>query len=170
MPTREEALEIVKDGSELRYLSTELQADKDVVLAAVSNYGHSLSYAPNTLRADKDVVLAAVSNYGPALEWASTELKKDREVVLAAVRNNGSALRYASNELKGDKELLSIRNDYVQKRINEIKDEIDSYEMADYDATPYIKSLEEERNEITRLYGGSRRRKSRRKRRRSRKI
>ena len=59
---------------------------------------------------DKEVVLAAVQQYGWALEWASKRLKNDKEVVLAAVQRHGCALRYASKALRVDKEISSWAN------------------------------------------------------------
>ena len=47
--------------------------------------GSALCYASDELRADREVVLAAVSENGGALEYASAEFKYDREVVLVAV-------------------------------------------------------------------------------------
>ena len=51
---------------------------------------------------DKDVVLAEVANNGFALAWASNALCADREVVLAAVAENANALKYASRKLRAD--------------------------------------------------------------------
>ena len=60
-------------------------SDREVVLAAVQEWGLELQFASAALRADREVVLAAVQRDGLALEHASAELKADREVVLAAV-------------------------------------------------------------------------------------
>jgi hypothetical protein len=48
-----------------------------------------LQYASDDLKADKEVVLAAVTQNGNALQYASEDLKADKEVVLAAVTQNG---------------------------------------------------------------------------------
>ena len=56
------------------------------MLAAVKQDGFKLRCATTELRADKDVVLAAVKQKEWALEYASKELRKDEEVVLAARR------------------------------------------------------------------------------------
>ena len=42
-------------------------------------------------QADKEVVLVAVTQHGEALKWASPLLKADKEVVLAAVNEDGLA-------------------------------------------------------------------------------
>ena len=44
-----------------------------------------LEYASKELQNDREVVLAAVTQNGYALNFASEELKRDREVVLAAI-------------------------------------------------------------------------------------
>ena len=97
----------------LEYASPELQADREVALAAVREDGLALEYASPELQADKEVVLEAIRQDGWLLEYASEELRGDREVVLEAVRQNVRALKYASEELKGDKEvaLEAIRQD-----------------------------------------------------------
>jgi hypothetical protein len=58
------------------------------------------------LKADKEVVLAAVSQAGISLEYASPELKADKEVVLVAVSQDGNAIYSANPALKGDPEIL----------------------------------------------------------------
>ena len=55
---------------------------------------------------DRDVVLAAVQNYGLALSDASYALCNDKEVVLAAVQTNGYALYLASQMLRADKDVM----------------------------------------------------------------
>jgi len=59
----------------LSYASQELQADPEIVLAAVELNGEALEYASETLRADFDVVATAVSQNADALVWASQDLK-----------------------------------------------------------------------------------------------
>jgi len=78
-------------GASLYFASDALKADKDVVMAAVSN-ANSLCYAAPEMSSDKEVVMAAVSYYGPALMSVAF---KDKDVVLAAVSNYGQALQYA---------------------------------------------------------------------------
>ena len=98
---------IVKDGRfALMYASQELRADKEVVLAAVTQNGDALGYASDEPRADKEVVLAAVARNAGALKFASPELHADRDVVLTAVARNGHALMYASPELRADRDVV----------------------------------------------------------------
>ena len=58
-----------------------LLANKDVVLAAVTQYGSALEFAAEPLRAEKDVVLAAVAQNLYALQFAAATLKKDTDVL-----------------------------------------------------------------------------------------
>jgi hypothetical protein len=97
------------------------QADKDVVLAMVTQDGSTLQYAAKALQQDKEIVLAAIAQCADALQYASAELQEDSEVarassigkankelLLAMVAQDGSALRYASPILRADKEVVSI--------------------------------------------------------------
>ena len=79
-----------------------MKNDREVVLAAVAQYGRALQYAAAELKNDCEVVLAAVAQDGCALMWAAAELKNDREVVLAAVAQDGDALHYAPAKLRTD--------------------------------------------------------------------
>jgi hypothetical protein len=94
----------------LKYATQELQGDREVVLAAVSQYGKALYYASEELKEDREVVIAAVTQNGSALQWASDKLKEQKKahkkVVLAAVTQNGDSLRYATQELQGDREVV----------------------------------------------------------------
>ena len=76
-------------------MNNSIKADREVVLAAVSNNGLALKYADDTLKADREVVLAAVSNDGWALQYADDALKAEREVILAAIQNNQCSYRFA---------------------------------------------------------------------------
>ena len=95
-----------QDGDALEYASVDLQADREVVLAAVQQRGYALEYASAELKADREFVLAAVQWNGYALQDASAELQADREVVLAAVRQDGLALQHAFAKLRADREIV----------------------------------------------------------------
>jgi len=80
--------------------------DKEFVLSLVTMQGFALQYAKTRLRADKEVVLAAVSNTGTALLYASNNMNEDKDVVLTAVQQDGSALQYASEDLRKNQEVV----------------------------------------------------------------
>jgi hypothetical protein len=60
----------------LFFASDGLQADKDVVLAAVRQNGYSLQFAKEGLQADKEVVLAAVAQDETSFQFASKDLRE----------------------------------------------------------------------------------------------
>jgi hypothetical protein len=72
-----------KEGFRLRDMPQYMD-DKELVLAAVSDYGLSLRHASPALQADKAVVMAAVKNNGMAIDHASLSLQKDSEIMKAA--------------------------------------------------------------------------------------
>ena len=90
----------------LQFASSALQADRQIVMAAVREYGGALDSASEELQASREVVLSAIQQDGDALGVASMKLRADRGVVLAAVRQNGTALSYASHMLQGDREVV----------------------------------------------------------------
>ena len=63
-------------------------------------------YAGPGCKDDRDIVLAAVQQFGEALEFAGPGLKDDREVVLAAVRERGAALMHAGEICRDNKEIV----------------------------------------------------------------
>ena len=97
---------VSNDGYALHFAAEELKGDREIVLAAVSQDGRALQWATKELKGDREIVLAAVSDYGQALQCATKELKGDREIVLAAVSEDGIALNYATSRLKADEEMM----------------------------------------------------------------
>mmetsp|Transcript_9212 Transcript_9212/g.20388 ORF Transcript_9212/g.20388 Transcript_9212/m.20388 type:complete len:451 (+) Transcript_9212:158-1510(+) len=93
-------------GAGLFWVAEALREDKAVVLAAVSSWGDALLYASAALKADREVVLEAVKRHGRALRFADESIQDDREVVLRAVSDNGDALQFASSRLREDKEVV----------------------------------------------------------------
>ena len=66
----------------LKHVDAALQADREVVMAAVQCDGDALQYACESLRNDRQVVMAA----GSGLNHASAALRNDKELVLRAIR------------------------------------------------------------------------------------
>ena len=129
----ETAKEIIAKRGEMLQFAPELQADKEVVLAAVSQDGTALKYANPTLQADKEVVLAAVRNNADAYFNASDDIKYNSEVtdalVLTLFLNNDlfwdkneivltAAMQYSITlvhsflDLREDIEAVKIKNIY----------------------------------------------------------
>lgn len=115
-------------GHNLQFVSDDLKADKDVVLASVKN-GHSLKYAADSLKDDKEVVLTAVSDNGLSLTHASDNLKADSEVALAAVQENYLSFEFASDYLKDNEQFVLSAMKYDSRVIFRASDRI--YRMID---------------------------------------
>ena len=79
--------------------------DRKNALATLTKEWYKLRDMPQYMD-DKELVLAAVKDYGLSLKHASPELQADRQVVMAAVKNNGMAVDYASPALKADKAIV----------------------------------------------------------------
>lgn len=79
-------------------------------LLSIENCPPLLMKASESLQADKEVVLAAVTQNGLELEFASKELQNDREVVLAAIDNDKAAIEFASENFRNDKDFLMLNS------------------------------------------------------------
>ena len=72
---------------------------KSAFTYAVQSEGYVLRFASSAIRSDKELVLHAVKQNGIALEFASVELKGDLDVVFAATAHSMGALFWASVDL-----------------------------------------------------------------------
>ena len=97
---------VQRNGSDLQFVSEDLQADGQVVLEAVQRDGSALQFASKDLQRDLAIVLAAVQQNGSALQFASEDLQGDRQVVVEAVRQQRPALRFASKDLQRDETIV----------------------------------------------------------------
>lgn len=77
----------------------EAERQRQFWLQQVRRDGWRLEDAPAALRADREVVLAAVSQYGLALAHAVEALREDREVVMAALNQDPWAGQYMGHLL-----------------------------------------------------------------------
>ena len=84
--------------------------DRKSALAKLTKEGYLLRDMPQYMN-DKELVLAAVKDYGLSLKHASPALQANRQVVMAAVKNNGMAIDYASPALKKDKVIMKAARD-----------------------------------------------------------
>ena len=87
--------------------------NKHSVLGAIKGkkFGGIIQYVSPQLRADKDVIMAAVSDDGSLLGYASEELRGDKQVVMTAIKNtshvrNLTSFKYISGEAKLDTEII----------------------------------------------------------------
>lgn len=79
--------------------------DKEIVSAAVQNWGMALQYADPMFLNDPEIVNLAVDQHAVALQFATDEVRNNREVVLNAVQLDGDALEHASENLQDDREI-----------------------------------------------------------------
>lgn len=84
--------------------------DRKSALATLTKEGYKLRDMPQYMD-DKELVLAAVKDYGLSLKHALPALQADRQVVMAAVKNNGMAIDYASPALQKDKTIMKAARD-----------------------------------------------------------
>ena len=113
-------------GSALEFASEDLRANKQVVLAAVSNYGKALMYASDELRADIEIVMIAVTKttfwmgdgskicvFGDEALRAQKEKFKRPDYSYWSMSQGGGYLQYASDDIKNNKNvvLAAITND-----------------------------------------------------------
>ena len=90
----------------LQYFSTELQDDKEVVLAAVTRNGQNILFASIELQNDKDVALAAIKHNRANLSFLSNKYTNDKNFVLIAIKYHRSNINYISDILKIDHEVM----------------------------------------------------------------
>jgi GTPase SAR1 family protein len=146
---------VAKDAAALRYAV--VQADRQVVLAALERNGSALQHVSAELQADRTVVLAAVTQNGNALEHASAELRADREVVSVAMAQNNGALRYASADLKAEQvakrntERLksAMRSDSPVQKVRAVVESVtDSFDAKDEHGKSYRAIIAEQAHNL----------------------
>ncbi|MBA3720801.1 MAG: DUF4116 domain-containing protein [Parachlamydiaceae bacterium] len=119
----------------LHMLSPQLQADRDVVMAAVKINGKQIEYASPVLRGDEEIMKQAVLATPEALKFASDKIKDDKDFILKAIRKSRDSksdlnkfMKYVSPKLQDDvdfvTEAMDISNDsfqYASERIRGMK-------------------------------------------------
>ena len=91
-------------GFAIRYASRELRGDLDVCELAVAGSGvRTMRFFTTDMRGDRDVVMAMAKTDGHALKYASESLLSDSAFVLEAAATNIRALEYAAPTLKATK-------------------------------------------------------------------
>mmetsp|Transcript_9527 Transcript_9527/g.14024 ORF Transcript_9527/g.14024 Transcript_9527/m.14024 type:complete len:190 (+) Transcript_9527:178-747(+) len=96
----------IKLVDDLSRYSRKINSERDIVLAVVTQNGHTLIYAAKELKDDREIVMAVVRQNRCALQYASEELSADRDIVMAAITQYGNALRIVPKEFRADKEVL----------------------------------------------------------------
>ena len=106
---------VQKDGLALRYcshgipptghdmLSTALQNNLQIVMAAVKQNGRSLEYVHPALKANADVCRAAVTQNGLSLRFVSMNLQDDINMCRLACQQNPWSLQHCSASIQKNK-------------------------------------------------------------------
>jgi hypothetical protein len=106
---------IRKKGILLKEASNELQADKQLVLIAVSNSGY-IQYALDNWKDDLDVVRAHTNGYS---NYSAHFSINNKSIAILVLRMKGDQLRNCSAELRNDREVVYaavLQNGYIPAR------------------------------------------------------
>mmetsp|Transcript_152045 Transcript_152045/g.269448 ORF Transcript_152045/g.269448 Transcript_152045/m.269448 type:complete len:351 (-) Transcript_152045:85-1137(-) len=90
------------DPLSLQFASSDLKADKELVMCAVKLRWQALQHASYELQSDQDVVRAALAQTPLALQFAADNIKNNRDLVLEVVKQDPQALSFASRKLRAD--------------------------------------------------------------------
>ena len=97
---------VKQDWQVLADAPLEIQSDKALIESAIcASQGRALRYASSELRADEELVLLATGFLGEAFKDAAPELRGNRSFVLKAVSKHGAALAHAE-QFRSDKSFL----------------------------------------------------------------
>jgi hypothetical protein len=95
----------------------ELWNDKEVVFAAVNADGRMLIHAPPCLRADKDVVLAACTNYLRAMQYANSDESLSCSSQRSFVQETSSQQSFGQGPLTDRAVLQQLVQRWGQERV-----------------------------------------------------
>ena len=103
---------VQRQGENFWHASRELQNDRAVVLAAVSSSPYCMRGVAPQFRNDPEIITAVIENRG-TLDCVPDELRSDRAVVMSFVKRHGTDLLYAAPELKNDRGIAkaAVRQD-----------------------------------------------------------
>ena len=103
-------LNILRDNGYLYdVIADELKSDKEILFTVLrGSYFDGFMHASTELRADREVVLEVVKMNGDCLQYVSTEMQHDFEVVMEAVKSHGCALQFASADLRDNFEVCQV--------------------------------------------------------------
>uniref|UniRef100_UPI0021483019 DUF4116 domain-containing protein n=1 Tax=Endozoicomonas sp. ONNA2 TaxID=2828741 RepID=UPI0021483019 len=87
-------------------ISKELEDDKDVAIALVTNYEDHLKHLGPKFRNDFDVVSAAIAKYPSSLWFANERFRSDKNIIKKLVAINVDCLNRVSETLFSDREYM----------------------------------------------------------------
>jgi len=68
----------------------------------VGGTGDAIRHVPEEVRADREILLAAVTNNGEAIRYVPRRFRTDRDIVMAAVTQNRRAIRHVPHQFRKD--------------------------------------------------------------------
>lgn len=109
----------------LAFASSELQDDKECVLASVKKDGSLLQYASPRLKKDEEIVLEAIKHdHNYLVYFADESLKDNQEFMKKAIEVNSNCIKHTSKKVKNDKKLareLILKGAYIGYFGNDVK-------------------------------------------------
>ena len=114
---------VKSSGTNLRYAADQFKKDREIFLEAIKTDINMLMpyHHPDgcIFRDDEEIMLIALSQFGHALEYADTSLQSNRNFILKAIKqgskvSNHSLLRYCDEKFLFDKEIMveAIKSDW----------------------------------------------------------
>ena len=98
---------LTSQGQALKFVSSDLQADEEIVLSAVRHFGTAFADAAPELRSDKNFLLKALGAHGGAMTGAPDALRNDKAFLLEAAKaGKGAAMQGASLALREDRNFV----------------------------------------------------------------
>jgi len=97
---------IYNNAETFRFLSKELQEDRDFILEMANVNGGIIKFLNEEFQHDREIILTAVKTAGWALEFALEKFKNDKELVIEAIMESQYAYEYVSEELKKDLDVI----------------------------------------------------------------
>jgi hypothetical protein len=99
------------NGDCIEHIATDLKADREIVAEAVSAPGYQLMHAAKELQSDVGLIIGELVGSGDkaygVLGMVDRKLRESsRDIITAAVKEHGHCLKYASDELKDDEDLV----------------------------------------------------------------
>lgn len=120
-------------------------ANKKEVIRELKINGEALKYASSVLQDDKEIVLEAVKNAPLSITYASTKLKDDEDILQVVLKANPFAIIYFSQRLKEKFREESIKQSrnynidelkykkrQLKKKLEEISNELDDITISIY--------------------------------------
>ncbi len=110
-------MEAVKEGSNLENVSNDFKDDEEIMLIALSQFGHVLEYADTKLQSDRNFILKAVKqgskvNNHSLLRYCDEKFLSDKEIMVEAIKSDWEAYELVHPNIKKSKEIVKAYNEH----------------------------------------------------------